>query len=416
MSQWNEKLNNHPVFSLWEALGNLLYREWGETWLTSNTFESIARMKKAYSYVSGVLENADPELTPNVTLSGLQGAVTKCTNELNAFIGSKNEGHLNNAHTQIDAILVLSQQMPSSMHSVSDSSIRDSVKSYSDAIDEFVVGLKRQYEEAVKGLQGDVVNIKSGLALEADALAEMKNELKSVQQVIQQQTSEFNTQFQRSELERANKSEKEIEEHKVKFLALYDDLKNKSDTQFRDLSLRIGRVIEVLTRLQDDASRVYGVTINTLQAGAYSSYANEERRIANRFRWLAGGFMLIGVGLLVTPEIKGLLGNGEYVFEWMKVLGRVPLSLVVFVPAFYFARESGKHRSNEVLNRRRQHILSTLDPYIELMDKASADALKAEVAKSIFADSSSASKAEDSDLSNLISQIANLIKQARSDK
>ena len=416
MSQWNDKLNNHPLFSQWESLGNLIHREWGEGGLTSNTFESIARMKKVYAYVGDILDKADPELTPHSSLSGLQGAVTKCIAELNAFIGNKNEGHLANANSHIDSILVVSQQMPSSIYSLSKSSVEKSVRAYSDAIDDFVTGLKESYEAVLQGIQKEVSSIKSDLALEQDLLAEIKAELKNVQQVVQQQTSEFNNQFQRSEGERASKYDKEIESYKGKFSALYDELKNKSDTQFRELSLRVGRVIEVLTRLQDDASKVYGVTINTLQAGAYSSYANEERRIANRFRWLAGGFMLIGVGLLVTPEIKGLLGNGEYVFEWMKVLGRVPLSLVVFVPAFYFARESGKHRSNEVLNRRRQHILSTLDPYIELMDKESADALKAEVARSIFADSSSSSKAEDSDLSNLISQIANLIKQARSDK
>lgn len=416
MSQWNDKLNNHPLFSQWESLGNLIHREWDEGLLTSNTFESIARMKKVYAYVGDILDKADPELTPHSSLSGLQGAVTKCIAELNAFIGNKNEGHLANANSHIDTILVVSQQMPSSIYSLSKSSVEKSVKSYSDAIDEFVTGLKEGYEAGLQGVQKEVNSIKSDLALEQDLLAEIKAELKSVQQVIQQQTSEFNNQFQRSEGERANKYEKEIESYEGKFSVLYEMNRKESNEQFSSLTIRIGKIIEVLTRLQDDASKVYGVTINTLQAGAYSSYANDERKIANRFRWLAGGFMLVGVGLLIAPEVKGLLGNGEYVFEWMKVLGRVPLSLVVFVPAFYFARESGKHRSNEVLNRRRQHILSTLDPYIELMDKASADALKAEVAKSIFADTSSASKTEDGDLSNLISQIANLIKQARSDK
>jgi hypothetical protein len=416
MSQWNDKLNNHPVFSQWESLGNLIHREWSEALLEPNIFESIARMKKVYAYVGDILDKADPELTPQSSLSGMQGAVTKCIAELNAFIGNNNEGHLNNANSHIDTILVASQQMPSSIHSLSKSSIEKSVKHYSDAIDDFVIRLKNQYELGVQDLQEETRNVKSSLEVEQGLVTEIKAELKNIQQVIQKQTSEFNNQFQRSETDRTNKYEKEIESYDGKFSTLYESNKNTSDAQFNNLTLRIGKIIEVLTRLQDDASKVYGVTINTLQAGAYSSYANEERKIANRFRWLAGGLMLIGVGLLVTPEIKGLLGNGEYIFEWMKVLGRVPLSLVVFVPAFYFARESGKHRSNEVLNRRRQHILSTLDPYIELMDKASADALKADVAKSIFADTASASKTEDSDLSNLISQIANLIKQARSDK
>lgn len=110
------------------------------------------------------------------------------------------------------------------------------------------------------------------------------------------------------------------------------------------------------------------------------------------------------------------LANEQYVFEWKKVIGRIPLSLVVFVPAFYFAKESGRHRSNEVVNRRRQHILSTLDPYIELMDKESAQSLKAEVARSIFAETSVQPKAEDPEVGNLVSQLANLVKQIKAGK
>lgn len=108
-----------------------------------------------------------------------------------------------------------------------------------------------------------------------------------------------------------------------------------------------------------------------------------------------------------------ILEEKPYTFEWTKVLGRIPISLVVFVPAFYFARESGKHRSNEINNRRRQHILTTLDPYIELMASDKAEELKVHVAKTIFSEVGSDNSASD-EAGNLLSQLSNLTKQLKS--
>lgn len=158
---------------------------------------------------------------------------------------------------------------------------------------------------------------------------------------------------------------------------------------------------------------MYGVTINTLQAGAYSSYANNEEKVANRYRLYASLLMLLGVGFLVLPEMRLLIENGSYNFDWIKVVGRIPLSLVVFVPAFYFARESGKHRSNEIVNRRRQHILTTLDPYIELMKEENAENLRIHVAKTVFSENLPSGDSKDNETGNILSQLANLAKQIK---
>jgi hypothetical protein len=123
--------------------------------------------------------------------------------------------------------------------------------------------------------------------------------------------------------------------------------------------------------------------------------------------------MLIGVAFLVIPEILMILSEAPYIFDWTKVLGRIPMSLVVFVPAFYFARESGKHRNNEISNRRRQHILSTLDPYIELMEDDKAEELKIHVAKTVFSEANVSPSGSD-ETGNLLSQLSNLAKQLKS--
>jgi hypothetical protein len=135
---------------------------------------------------------------------------------------------------------------------------------------------------------------------------------------------------------------------------------------------------------------------------------------ANSLRRWAVALMILGVAVLVIPEIAKIAKDAAgYVLDWKVTLGRVPFSLILFVPAFYLARESNKHRNNEILNRRRELILSTIDPYLVLVNKEKAEEIKVEIARGIFSEGPLPPEQPLSDSGNIIAQIANLIKQAK---
>ena len=401
MSTWSDKFHNHPFLGVWSQLIELSHDESLVSNLDESSVQDLARLNKVLTYLDGMISKIDPELFPLSLLNTLQQQAQACFNELNAFKGNGNIAHIQNANNHIDSILTTLHQTQASVLAVNKENVGSAIKAYSNTIESYITQLKEQTSEAIEELTESISAINQQIEAEKSKISQLEEEISTVEQTIQQQTSEFNTQFQASEKARTEKFENTHE----KYTAKYDEL-------FSDLSERAAKIIEVLVKLQDDASKVYGVTINTLQAGAYSSYANEEKRSANRLRLIASVLMLAGVAFLVVPEIILALGPDKYVFIWEKVLGRLPLSLVVFVPAFYFARESSRHRNNEVTNRRRQHILTTLDPYIELMDSDKAQELKAHVAKTIFSevkeDGSSSVEA-----GNIISQLANLAKQIK---
>ena len=166
-------------------------------------------------------------------------------------------------------------------------------------------------------------------------------------------------------------------------------------------------IIQVLKGYQEKAAKVYGVVSNTLQAGAYSSYANEEKKSANFFRWSAIILMIVAVGILVVPEIIKIYKNLEnYQLDWRLTIGRAPFSLSLFVPAFYLARESGKHRNTEILNRRRELILSTIDPYLALFDPIKAEEIKSNIANGIFSEITQTEDSSISEANNVITQMA----------
>lgn len=305
------------------------------------------------------------------------------------------------------------QQIPASINAASTENIKNSVSAYSETIGSYISRYEIQTEDFVNNLAKRINELNGEIDAKESKLAEITTQTKNVEQTIQQQTSEFNTQYQASEKVRAEKFDKELTDYSTRSEDNIEKYINKSDDEFKDLSVKTGKIIEVLTKLQDDASKVYGVTINTLQAGAYSSYANDEEKAANRYRLYASILMLLGVGFLVLPEMRLIFENGDYTFDWVKVVGRIPLSLIVFVPAFYFAKESGKHRANEITNRRRQHILATLDPYIELMKPENAEGLRIHVAKTVFSESLTSGESKNDETGNILSQLANLAKQIK---
>lgn len=413
MSKWVDRFNAHALIGVWANLMELVQDDSLEEGATEDTIEDIARIKKVVIYLNGIFENIDPEVTPFNQLSNFQNSAQNCINEINAFKGNKNPGHLTNANNHADTLLIQFQQIPASLYAVSKKNVTESVSAYSKTIGSYISKYKKQTELSVSELASHIDNLNSEIEKKESKLSELSAQIDTVEQTIQQQTTEFNTQYQSSEKTRSEKFEKELSSYTERSNQNISAYSAKSDEAFKTLSVKAGKIIEVLTTLQDDASKVYNVTINTLQGGAYSSYANEERKIANRYRYLASILMLLGVAFLVTPEILMILSEEPYKFDWMKMMGRIPMSLVVFVPAFYFARESGKHRNNEISNRRRQHILTTLDPYIELMKEDKAEELKIHVAKTIFSEANVSQPASD-ETGNLLSQLSNLAKQLKS--
>jgi hypothetical protein len=113
--------------------------------------------------------------------------------------------------------------------------------------------------------------------------------------------------------------------------------------------------------------------------------------------------------VLFLPELWHL-GQvvGGYTVDWQKALYRLPFSLVLFAPAVNLAKESSRHRNNEVLNRRRQHILTTIEPYLALLDPKKAEEVKTEVARSLFSDAMGTAAEKDEDTSNILAQLSNL--------
>lgn len=412
MSKWADQFKSHPFNGVWKNIKTLLHSDDLNKNNNKDAMVDIARLNKVAAYIDSVVENTDPELFSIHLLNAFHSHGNNLFNELNAFNGNQNVAHLTNANHHMDQLLMFAGQTPFSLQGQQKGAVTRAATAYAETVNKYIEKLKKTVDEysatldeklntAIAGINEKSVAHEEKLNSNKQQLDELLNGLNSVKQTIESQTAEFNTQFQSSETTRTDK-----------FDNIVTKLQDKADDAFEKLFIKSATTITALDKLQSDAEEIYGVVTNSMQAGAYSSYANEEKKLANRYRIYSLIFMLLGVSFLIAPEAYKIIQDiSAYQLDWKNVLGRAWFSVVLFIPAFYLAKESTKHRNNEVINRRRELILSTIDPYLALLDPKKAEEIKVEIAKGIFSEGSAHSGDNETDTSNVLAQISNMLKQ-----
>ena len=377
MSRWIEQFIAHPFHADWVRLRELVGASLpNENAATVAVAQEHARLRKVVEYVRGVIENLDPELLPHTYLGNMQSYVQQTINELTAFNSNGNVGHLQNANGSADQFMALSWQSPFTALGVTKTNLTKAATAYAEVLDRHAASYATRTDDLVQGSAQKLKQIEDRVVTSNDELTKLEGRVTNVETTVQSQLSTFNSTFQTSESARA-----------TIFDTWLGKFQDKAVNDYTKLTEQNAAGLLSMQSFQDDAEKVLGTVIDTAQAGAYAKYASEEKASANWYRRLAIGSMAVAALVLFAPEAISWIQQGAtYTVDWKLALYRLPFSLVLFAPALYLAKESSRHRTNEVLNRRRQHILTTIGPYLALLPQEKADAIKAEVAKSIFSE------------------------------
>jgi hypothetical protein len=359
------------------------------------TAEELARLRKLIAHIAGTLLAVDPELANADALNNMHSTAAAAAGEVQAFKDNGNPAHLKNANAQTDSLATHVYRFSQGALPAGDPGIREaaeSLRAYVEAWHETATGLLAVLREQVTAVEGR--------ATAADqAIDKLVDRMTALEGQFQLQLSGFVQTFTTAETSRAERHDKWQEAQQT-----------KADDSFAVTAARHAAGIVVLDDFEAQAGKVLGSVVNTSQAGAYATYANDEKASANTFRRLAICLMGVAAMVLFLPELWHIAQTiGGYTVDWQKALYRLPFSVVLFAPAIYLAKESTRHRNNEVLNRRRQHILTTIEPYLALLDKEKAQEVKTEVAKSLFTDSTAAPGDADEETGNVLAQMTNLV-------
>ncbi len=378
MSRWANQFKDHAFNAVWDRLFELLSAPIPEEKsATVAVVEEYARLRKVVEYVRGLLDSLDPELLPSSYLNDMQQHVQNAVNEVTAFNSNGNFAHLQNANLQADQFLMLACRSPLTAFGAAKAQLTRAATAYAETMERHAAAYASQTDDLLADSAEKLKALEGRMKSADDEMTKLDSRVDNVETTVQGQLSTFNSTFQTSESTRTATFDGWLAKFQERAIADYTKLTEQN-----------GAGLLAMQSFQDDAEKVLGTVIDTAQAGAYAKYANEEKNSANSYRRAAIGSMVLAALVLFVPEFVHWIEQGSaYVVDWKQALYRVPFSLILFAPALYLAKESSRHRTNEVINRRRQHILTTIGPYLALLPEEKADAIKADVAKSIFSES-----------------------------
>ena len=149
MPRWNDQFEAYPFRTTWGSLKSVLESEDLITTPNESVSIEVARLKKVSAYVDAVLEQIDPELMPMVHLDAMNTHTTNCLSQVNTFKSNQNIGHLHNANTNIDSVIIVLSQSPFILSAQQKGSLAKAAKEYGEAIDSHLEHFGASVDEVV---------------------------------------------------------------------------------------------------------------------------------------------------------------------------------------------------------------------------------------------------------------------------
>ncbi len=387
MPEWSDRFKNHPVHKQIDNAMALLEGYPGDK-LPPAELPRYARVLKALKYFKMRIASLDPELTGVQFLNNLANPLSNIFSQINNFVQNKNTAYLRQANSFTDQALDV-------LGAAGFMDSPDAVKSTIEASSGFQAKTVEQLNQLITRAN----TFKAELDALSNVITQQKGRVDSNDKTIEQQKTrldqaiaQFQKQFSETEANRAKEFvassqknnetfngeitkfkqafEANITIHKERVAASYEDMQNKSEEH-----------LAWMKQKEEEVKRIFNVIGNVAVAGDYKNTAEQERKTANIFRWIALGLMgtMIAVALI---SFYYTLINHE--FDWHVFIFRLATSVLLLVPAIYAAQESTKHRERERINRKLQLELSAIDAYLELLPSEKRQEIKGKMTEKFF--------------------------------
>lgn len=378
-----ESFTNHTVFEKLEQLKRALLSENAKEKIG---IENFPFFDTAYLFINDRLKLTIPILVQETELASLASEIEAGTVQVNTYLGNNNAGHITNAINNFNSALnrVRSFPMPLSKGDFDFSKV--------------IANFQKTVEEAYKTIEADNKKLQENLKTIQEDLEEKNTQISTLQQQlankeveIQNVLTNYNTEFETIKTNNSSTFEAEnkkfndnIEADRKTFKELIDTdkeaYKKEYEKQKSDLESQTAETIQSLQSKLEEAKNIVNIVGDVGVTGNYQKIAEQHKKSANFFRWVALGFMVLMSGLLIYSIIE--LSSAD--FNLYKSLVRILAASVLTYPAIYASRESTKHRNLETQNRNLELELASIGPFIELLPEAKKETIKEELVKKYF--------------------------------
>lgn len=384
-----EGFKDHVLFQRLNSIEEILFNEDSKRKIS---IEKLSFFQTTFSFINQRINLTLPELVQLAEMDGLSSELNSGVTYLNNFIENENESYLNNAISHFNAAISKSKNLPIP---VNDDNFDFSRKVAS--FENTLVSKYRDLKEEKKELEKDVAKLKNELVTYQNNIQELIERIKGKNEEIENLSSRFESNFEdvknrhNQQFSTALKSySAEVKQSKEQFRKEFDELKENTNNETLDL-------VSNLETKYDEARTLVGLIANVGITGNYQNIANDHKKDANRWRWVAVAFMAaFSIILLIT--IWNLNVNG---LAWQQALVRVIAAISLSYPATYAARESSKHRKLETINRNAELELASINPFIEDLELETKQRIKGELVEKYFGNHNNLEHSDAKDLKGL---------------
>jgi hypothetical protein len=338
--------------------------------------EQFARLVKAMKFVRGRIKSIDPELVSQTSLNNIGSWLSTIANSLQHFTTTTNTTYIQSANTTLDSVIDVVR------------SFRTTSRDHEQVVATAATAFRDKAIEEIEGVRAERIAVDGELAAQKKDLSQVRTALTESNKVIEQQKgrldqsiAEFQKQFSQSEAERS----KEFTGTVTKLSAQVTAQTARFEQQFvEDVKQRKEKGDQYLSFLKErekQVNEIFGAIGSASLAGHFKKTADEQEKIANRYRLIALGLM---TGMIVIAGISFYHTLSQAAPDWKLFGFRLATSVVLLIPALYAARESAKHRTREGRLRKSHLELASIDAYLALLPEDKRNELKEKLTDKFF--------------------------------
>ena len=299
-------------------------------------------------------------------LNNINSYLANIQNYVNNDISNPTSGCFNNIPGQIDNIISQLMYIPDANKVTTKQSLNQVIDSY-----------KRQNENVIaqvnsekKSLENEVLTLKQQVDELKKQINEKETELNSLVENFKQRFESDQNIRNNSFHSKQNRIVQDWDEagkrYSEQVRATEEEIQKRFDDKYQNLEKQTTEIISELETRRTEINKIYGLIGEVVSCGEYKKYAEEEKNAANILFWVSFGLFCAASIVLIVALIVEMCGKGE--FSWWTVLMRLPIALVLLLPAFYTAIEARKRRNQELRLRDFEIKIANIDPYLKNID------------------------------------------------
>lgn len=299
-------------------------------------------------------------------LNNIASYLSSIQNYVNSDIANSSSGAYRNLSGQMDNIIAQLPHIPATEKSDIKQSLNQIINTYKKQNENIIEKIKQEKND----LEKDVSSLKQKVSTLEQQINNKEKELTTLLESFKQQFTSSQNHRDQSARERLNNTlllwDEAGKKYSEQIKKSEDNIQKQFDEKYEDLKQQTSSIISYMEERQEEIKKIYGLIGDMVSCGEYKKYANDEHKTANVLFWTSFGLFCTAAVVMIVATICELFNKGD--FSWWTVLTRLPIALVILLPAFYTAIEARKRRNQEIALRDFEIKIANIDPYLKNID------------------------------------------------